>query len=76
LVKAIGINLSPVYNYFVKVFTKNMPKPAAPIHKKTFSKIFNEALSTSPCWNNNKESNEKVEKVVNAPKKPTPKSVL
>ena len=49
-----------------------MPTPAANIHKLTLSNTFIMALNSSPCCINNNVSSEKVEKVVNAPKKPIP----
>lgn len=44
-------------------------------HSSTFKRTFNNAFIISPCCNNNKVSNENVENVVKAPKKPIPTSV-
>ena len=62
--------------YFAIAETRYRPKAAAAIQSDTFNKILMAAFNKSPCCINNKESNENVEKVVNAPKNPIPIKVL
>ena len=55
---------------------KLIPKAHAPMQSTTFKKMFIPALMGCPDCNNSRVSNEKAEKVVNAPSRPTSRPAL